>query len=158
LYVRLWTELGGSWTGNYADYTVTAAPFAAARAKLSSPSIASPLGGGTVTFTWTAGIAVSQYQLYVGSSAGATDYYLVAATTSLAATVTGIPTTGGSIYVRLQSSINGSWSYDDYSYTGATQSNSGPTLTTPTPSSTLTATTVTFTWTAGTNVTTWQLN
>ena len=33
--------------------------------------------------------------------------------------VTGLPTTGGAIWVRLSSNVDGGWQYLDYSYTAA---------------------------------------
>src|SRR5205085_1333853 len=82
--------------------------------------------------------------------------------------VSGLPTNGSTIYVRLLSWINGGWHINSYTYMAATTTPTPtptppptptPTtplpssITSPTPGSTLTSSSVTFTWTAGTGVT-----
>jgi hypothetical protein len=65
--------------------------------------------------------------------------------------VSGLPTDGRTIYVRLWSLIAGAWVFNDYTYTAATLVGPKAVLTTPPPGSTLTVTT-TFGWTAGSGV------
>jgi hypothetical protein len=78
--------------------------------------------------------------------------------TSLAATVAGLPTDGRPLYARLWSSINGTWVYNDYTYTARKSATTAPgQIATPPPSSTLTSSTVTFQWTGGTGATDYWL-
>ena len=88
---------------------------------MTSPAPGSQFGGSNVTFTWTSGTSVSARWLYVGSSSGGAELYnsnqLGATTTSL--TVSGLPTDGRTIYVRLWSQLPSGWSLLDYTYRAA---------------------------------------
>jgi len=112
-----------------------------------------------VKFQWTAGIAVTDYQLNLSAiSAGDSDLYLYKGT-ALTATATTLPANGAKVYARLYSKINGAWQYNDYQYTeGGTPTPA--TLTSPSPglSTVLGTTNVTFQWTAGIAVADYQLN
>ena len=145
--VRLYTYAGGSWLSS--DYTYTASGASSGgKAAMSSPTSGTTLTSSTVTFSWTAGSG-TEYWLFVGKAGGA-DIYNKSTGTSLSATVSGIPTGGGTINVRLWTLVNGTWVYNDYTYTGPAGGSSGKaTMSSPTPSTTLTSTTVTFQWTAG---------
>jgi trimeric autotransporter adhesin len=151
LYVRLWSLIGSSWS--YNDYTYTAA--ADTKAQMVSPTPGSTLTSSTVTFSWTAGTGVSQYHLYIGTTAGGANLYSLNQGTGLSVTISGLPTTGSTLYVRLWSLIGSSWSYNDYTYTAAAGTKAQ--MVSPTPGSTLTSSTVTFTWTAGTGVSQYHL-
>jgi len=96
-------------------------------AQMTSPVAGSTLTTGTAGFQWSAGTAVSAYWLYVGSSAGASNYQNSGnlGGSALTRTVSGLPTNGSTIYVRLYSSIGGAWQYTDYTYTAYYSSNSG---------------------------------
>jgi Subtilase family len=146
LYVRLWSLIFGSWQFN--DYTYTAAT--AQKAVLTTPTPGSILPGSSTTFNWTTGNLVSQYWLYVGTSAGGSDLYNQSAGTNHSATVTGLPTDGRTIFVRLWSLIGSGWQFNDYTYTAA--STQIAVLTTPAPGSVLSSASVTFGWTAGAGV------
>jgi hypothetical protein len=121
------------------------------------PTPGSQLTGSSATFDWTAGTGVTAYKLYVGTS-GAGSYNLLnsGSITALTAGVTGIPSNGVSVNVRLFSEINGTWQYQDYTYT-ETGTPAPAVLSTPTAGSTLAATGATFTWTTGTGVTAYYL-
>ena len=73
------------------------------------------------TFTWAAnGAAVTEWWLYVGSSAGEHDLHDSGSLDeSLSTTVTGLPTDGRTIHVRLWYLIAGSWQSADYLYVAA---------------------------------------
>jgi len=110
----------------------------------------SPVPGSTftssgVTFSWSAGSATA-YILLVGSSPNGSDIYNSGQVQVLSATVNNIPTNGQAIYVTLASLVNGSWTFESYTYT-AFNSSAIPTPTpaptpapTPTPTPTLTLT------------------
>jgi hypothetical protein len=151
IFVRLWSLIGAGW--QFRDYTYTAANLVTS-GQISSPAAGSTLSGSTVTFTWTPGTGVSQYDLYVGSSLGATDLYVASHGTATSGTVSGLPMDGRAIFVRLWSLTSAGWLFRDRTYTAA------PTLaqiTSPAPSSRLAGSTVTFSWTTGGGVTFYDL-
>jgi hypothetical protein len=110
-----------------------------AKASMTSPSPGSTLAGSTATFTWSAGSGVSQYSLAVGTTgAGSANLYNRSTGTARSAAVTGLPTNGSTVYVRLWSLIGGAWQWNDYTYraaggTGTPAPTTAPTAT-PRPS------------------------
>jgi len=142
IYVRLWTQINGVWS--YNDYTYT--ELGGSKAVMSTPVPGSTLSGPTVTFTWASGLSASAYWLDVGTVQGQGNIY-AATTAFLSQTVSGIPTNGATIYVRLWTRIYPNWGYSDYTYTAA--SGTKAVMSTPVPGSTLSGSTVTFTWSAG---------
>jgi len=110
--VRLWTLLGGTW--QYNDYAYTAA--GAAAAAISSPGPGSTLSGSTVTFTWSAGPGASAYWLDVGTAQGQGTVYGANVGLATSQVVSGIPTNGSVIYVRLWTLLGGVWQFHDYSF------------------------------------------
>ncbi len=154
LYVRLRSFINGAW--QYTDYTFIEAGTAVA-ATLTSPVSGSTLAGPSATFSWSAGSGVTLYQLLIGTT-GAGSYNIFGGpyTPATSATVTGIPTGGGYIYVRVRSFINGVWQYSDYILIEA-GTPAKAVLSSPVPGSTLPGTSATFSWTAGSGVTLFQL-
>ncbi len=125
---------------------------------ITNPVAGSTLSGDTVTFEWTAsGTQVSQWWLYVGTNQGGRDIYDSGSLgTSLFETVTGLPTDGSQVFVRLWYRAGGTWQFVDSQYTAATSGT--PEITTPAPGSVLTGDNVTFEWTAnGAAVAQWWL-
>ncbi len=120
VYVRLWSRIGDAWP--YYDYAVTAtsAGTTAQPAQLTSPAAGSVLAGSTATFQWTVGTGVAEYWLWLGSTPGGSDLYDQSLGTELGATVTGLPTNGSVVYVRLWSRIAWEWMYYDYAVTATT--------------------------------------
>ncbi len=114
---------------------------------LTSPLVNATLDGAAVTFAWTAhNQPVTEWWLYVGSTEGAQDIYNsqgLGATTSLV--VSGLPTDGRTLYVRLWYRIGGFWEFTDEQFTAATFA--APSLTSPLPHSTLDRSSATFEWT-----------
>ena len=122
LYARLYSKINGAWQWN--DYTYTeATPLPAVLIVPPSPAPGSTLAGSSATFSWSAGVGVTQYEFRLGTTVpGSSDVYnsADAATTSLTTgLVSGIPTNGVTLYARLYSKINGAWQYIDYTYTEA---------------------------------------
>jgi hypothetical protein len=113
VHVRLWALIGGTWRP-VNDYRYTA-PLSAKAAML-TPANGSTNGSASVTFTWDAGVGVSQYALWVGSASNSADLYARVEGTNLTRTVTGLPVDGRSLFVRLWSFINGEWLSNDYGY------------------------------------------
>jgi hypothetical protein len=156
IYVRLHSLIGGGWQFN--DYTLTAASLVSQKAQLTSPADGSTLAGSTATFQWTAGSGVAQYWLYVGSSPGGLDIANWDMGDGRSIFLSGLPTNGLPIYVRLHSLINGGWQFNDYTLTAQS-----PVLTpkaqllTPVSGSVLSSSNVTFQWTVGTAATQYWL-
>jgi serine protease len=114
-----------------------------------SPANGSTFGSTNVTFTWSLGTGNSQYFLYVGNSPGSSEYfysYISGGSTA----VSGLPTDGRNVYVRLWSLNNGQWLFNDYNYQGcACGGNQLPKITSPANTSKFGSTSVNFSWTAG---------
>jgi uncharacterized protein (TIGR03437 family) len=81
-----------------------------------SPSPSSVLQSEFVTFAWNPGSLVTTYSLKVGNSPGGTEFYAGNSFVPSAA-VSGLPSDGTTVYVRLSSLIAGVWQDNDYSYT-----------------------------------------
>jgi hypothetical protein len=154
LNVRLYSLIKGAW--QYIDYTYTET-IPAVPAIMSSPTPGSALTGSSATFTWTVGTQVTQYDLHIGTTGVGSSNIFAGTVTGQSKTITGIPTTGGTLNVRLYSLISGAWQYNDYTYTEESPATPA-TMSTPTPGSALTGSSATFTWTAGTQVTQYDLH
>jgi len=125
-------------------------------AALTSPTPSSTLTGASVTFTWSAGTGVEDYELLIGSyGVGSADLYNSGPTLSTSETVT-LPTIGATIYVRFRQMISGLWQQTDFTYTEF-GSPSPATITSPAAGSTLSSANTTFTWTGGVGVTDYVL-
>ncbi len=145
IYVRLQTVINGT-TSLYNSYTYT--EFTQSASAITSPVPGSTLTSASTTFTWNAGPGgVTGYYLHVGTSPGAADLVNIGPLSGTSTTVN-LPTNGATIYVGLQTVINGTTSlFNSYTYTEFTQS--GSAITSPVPGSTLTSASTTFTWNAG---------
>jgi hypothetical protein len=126
-----------------------------------SPAPNSTLSGPSATFQWTPSGPATAYWIDVGSAVGGNQYYQSGSlpTSTLSATVTGLPTDGvSSVYVRMYSLIAGQWVHNDYTYTAFNGAAALGVLTTPPPGSTLTGSTVTFGWAAGSGAASYWLD
>jgi hypothetical protein len=85
-------------------------------AQITSPAPGATLTSTSQVFTWNAGTGVAAYRLTIGATAGGTNIYNGASTTSLSASVSGLSNDGQMLYVRLFSSIDGVWQSRDYTY------------------------------------------
>jgi hypothetical protein len=140
IYARVYTKNNG--TLYYNDYTYTAAVKAPV---LTSPAPGGTLTGTTATFTWTAS-GGQGYWLFVGTTGvGSKNIIDTGEQTATSATVSGLPSNGTKLYVRVYSRVNGTLYYNDYTYTSYMEP---PVLTSPTPGSTLGGASETFTWSA----------
>jgi len=147
VHVRLWSLIGGNW--QFSDYAYTAATASSARAEITTPAPGSTFTASTLLFQWTGGVGVSQYWLSISRSLGGSEIYDHDRGTSLTASVADLPMTGGTLYVRLWSLMNGGWQFKDYEYIATTRTGERAELMVPAPSATLTASTVAFEWTGG---------
>jgi hypothetical protein len=105
--------------GSGASRTVTGT--GGAPAKITTPTPGSTLGSSSATFNWTTGTGVSQYFLYLGTTAAGNEIYGQSQGTNRSVKVTGIPTNGHTIYVMLWSSIGGNWQTESYTYKAASK-------------------------------------
>jgi hypothetical protein len=122
---------------------------------LTAPSPSSLLTGATVTFKWSAGTGVTQYDLHLSAvAAGDSELYSSGRVTRTYTTVSGLPTNGKPIFARLYSVINGILVYNDYTYSTGSLAN----LTSPAPGSLLMNSSVKFTWSAGVGVAQYDLH
>ncbi len=120
VYVRLWSEINGSWY--YNDYNYRAfsgggsGGSATALAQMLSPAPGSTFTSSTVTFNWSAGIGVGEYWLYLGTSPGASNLYNRSQGLNRSVTVYNLPVNGQPIYATLWSSTSTGWQYQIYTY------------------------------------------
>ena len=142
IYVRLSTNIAGIW--QFFDYTYTAATVVT-KAVMISPTPSSTLPGATVTFTWT-NTGSSQYSVDIGTAFAGNNITTGSVGTATSKTVSGIPTNGGTIYVRLWTTINGVPQGNDYTYTAASQNSPKAVMISPVPSTTLTGSAIRFIW------------
>lgn len=159
LYVRLFSAINGTWY--FQDYSYRAAsPPAPQPATMASPLQGTMLPSSTVTFQWNAAAGATLYQVFVGNSVGAFDlgYYPTTGTTGTSTTVTGLPTDGRTIYVRLNTAINGVWYHLDYTYIAGSATPATPaSIASPANGGTLTGSSVTFQWNAATGASLYQV-
>lgn len=157
LYVRLNSYIGGTWW--YNDYLYIASSPAAAPAAMTVPaSNGDTLAGSSFTFAWSRGLNVSQYRIWVGTMVGSNNISNQGTSLLQSATVTGLPTDGSTIYVRLFSYLDGAWTYVDYQYVTTNIDHGEATMTTPAVNgATLTGSSYTFAWNMGTNVSQYRL-
>jgi hypothetical protein len=141
VWVRLWTAFGSVWQFWDYQYKVFGT-----NAEIVSPTPGSSLTGANVTFTWSAAPGASEYWLSVGSAAGANDIYSKSQGLSTSATISGLPTNGATLYVRLTTHAGFLWPYNDYTYKAAWGDIAY--ILTPAPAATLGGTSATFTWSA----------
>ena len=83
---------------------------------LITPTPGSTLGGSSVAFTWSPRAGPTQYKLWLGTTPDPANLYSSGATTATTETVSGLPTTGATVYARLYSYVNGVWVCNSYSY------------------------------------------
>ena len=152
VYVRLWWLRAGAW--DFADFMYTAATsVAATNPQITQPAAGTTLADATQVFQWSAGTSISQYWLTVGNSPGATDLYSQDQGLNLSASVSGLPTDGRALHVRLWWLRAGSWLSTDVQFTAATTvAATNPQISQPAPGTTLTSATQVFQWSPGTSV------
>jgi len=117
VWVRLWSRINGVWT--FTDQQYTAAKPAAAQ--LTSHHAGSTLTSTSPLFTWSAGVGATAYWLDIGSVRGGAEYYSNYQGTFQSRRVSGLPSNGGQLWLRLWSYINGAWTFVDYPLTAYRQ-------------------------------------
>jgi hypothetical protein len=147
VWIRLWTNFSGTW--QFIDYQYTSATGGGGGATMVSPAPNTTLGGASQTFVWTTAAGATQYAIYAGSSVGAYNYFsgLLSGTSG---NVTGLPTNGSTVWIRLWTNFGGTWQFIDYPYTAVTGGGGGSpaTMTSPAPGSALAGASQAFSWTS----------
>jgi serine protease len=154
LYVTLFSKINGAWEPASYTYTEGGSPVLAA---MSSPTPGGTFFNSSVNFTWTAGGGPTAYWLYIGTEGvGSANLYDSGGLHGTSVSVTGLPTSGATVYVTLFSQINGAWQPVHYVYTEASPP-AQSTITSPASGATLSGSSVTFSWTAGSQVSAYWL-
>ena len=107
LYVSLY-GLAGSWT---VQDTATYTAANVTKAAITTPPKGSTFTDTTVTFGWTAETGATSYQIWVGSTPGASDL-AVRTTSALTSTISGLPNNSQAVYVTLYG-LTDSWTVQD---------------------------------------------
>ena len=153
VYVTLYSLISGSWTSN--AYTYTAFGGSSAKGVITTPTPGSQLNANRVTFIWTAGTGATAYWLDVGNAPFGNQWYQSGNLGNvLTTTAPNLPADGSTLYVTLYSLVGGQWLSNSYTYTAAP----GGVMQTPVPFSTLSGTSATFTWSAGTGISSYELD
>jgi hypothetical protein len=115
IYVTLYSQIGGVWSGN--AYTYTALNATSGLAAMQSPTPGTGLSGTSATFTWSQDPNATAYWVDIGSSAGGNNVYSSGNLgTALSTTVYTLPANGSTIYVSLYSYVGGQWVNNPVTY------------------------------------------
>ncbi len=82
---------------------------------MTNPAPDSTLTSATVAFRWT-NVGAVQYYLYIGTTRGGRQIYSGNQGRATSRVVSGLPTNGSTIYVRLWTRTAAGWRYHDYTY------------------------------------------
>ena len=82
-----------------------------------APSPGSALSGSAMTFRWSPATGAVEYSLMVGTGKGLGDILSETAVPGTEFRVTGVPTDGSAVYVRLKAMVGGDAVFNDYVYT-----------------------------------------
>lgn len=158
VYVTVSSQVDNGWAQQ--SYTLRAPgstqPPVTTPAQLTSPAAGTILSG-SVTFTWDAGVGVTQYALTVGTRSGWVDLAQVYRMPNEARSATvNIPATGNLVFVSLQSLVNpGGWQGHTYYFSTPNQNAWVPYTTAPAQllpvGGAVSGPTTTLQWTPGTN-------
>ena len=83
---------------------------------LTSPAPGATFAAREQLFSWNAGVLVTRYKIDVGSAPGGSDLFAGTLGTALQQLVTGLPSDGRAIHVRLSSEIGGVLQSTDYAF------------------------------------------
>jgi hypothetical protein len=87
--------------------------------RITQPVPGSTLSASSETFSWSEGAGVSAYWLEAGTTPGGTQIFSGTPVTQRSATVSGLPTNGSTVYIRLWSLKRSGWQCNDYTYVAA---------------------------------------
>jgi len=157
VYATLYSKSNGVWQSN--SYVYYESGPRLAQLTSPTPGLSTILGPTGVTFQWTTGAEVADYQLNLSAiGQGQSELYSYKGTAT-SAVVSALPANGATVYATLYSKISGVWQWNAYQYTES-GTPTPATLTSPTPGLTtiLGTSSVLFQWTAGGGASEFQLN
>jgi hypothetical protein len=127
------------------------------KAHLISPAPGSTFTGNSVTFTWSSASGAKAYGLGVGTSQANDNIFNQELGLATSQTVSGIPTDGSTIWVRLVTQGIGSIGWTDYQFTAFRNGNKAVMIS-PASGAVLAGSSVTFSWLIGTGSSSTQLD
>ncbi len=111
VFVRIWYKTGGVWSNFDAEYTAADEP---ALPAVTAPASGASLAGQSQRFDWTfSGLVIEASWLYLGSTAGGSDFGAISTSTATSTVVNGLPTDEREIFARLYFRVSGSWYFVD---------------------------------------------
>lgn len=119
VYLTLWSLINGAWQSASRWFYTDEIDTKSRPARLTSPSNTSTLASTDVTFEWDAGLEVTDYAMWIGSTPSGYDLYAALEGDARSRTVT-LPGDGRRVYVTLWSHINGQWQSNGWWFTAAT--------------------------------------
>ncbi|MDA1257673.1 MAG: DUF4157 domain-containing protein, partial [Chloroflexi bacterium] len=130
IYVRLNYFSGGRWSSMDTAYQV---PAGLVEPEITSPKSGSALVGGSATFEWTGNSAVDDFRLTAGKDPGSPDIFDAnkLSSSDRSISVSGIPTDGLPVFVRLWWLVNDVWAFNDYAYSSPSDALTVPSGTPP---------------------------
>jgi uncharacterized protein YkwD len=99
--------------------TPTQPPASSGPALISSPADGSALSGANQTFSWSAVTGGLEYFFYAGTAPGSNNIVGRSVGSSTSTTVTNLPISGTTVYVRLWTRFSNGWQYRDFTYVAA---------------------------------------
>ena len=150
--VTLYSLISGSWVSNAYTYTAFSPN---SNAVITTPTPLSTLNANSVTFNWTAGTGATSYWLDVGNVAGGNQWYQSGNLGNVLTTTPNLPADGSTLYATLYSLVGGQWVS---SFSTTYKAAPGAVMQSPAPYSTLSGASATFTWSAGTGITSYELD
>ena len=130
------------------------------RAQAVSTAAIDTLPGSIVTFTWTGTAGARSYLLMVGTALGKGDIFNQNLGLALSQTVTGIPTDGSLVYVKVLTEVgsppNTTWNWNNSIFRAASTDGAAEMIS-PAPGTILSGSSVQFSWTNGWDATSYIL-
>ena len=111
------TRLGSS--GGSTAPAPTPTPVASTKATMTSPTPGTQLSSSSVTFRWSSASGALEYFIYIGTTAGSNNILGRSTGVSTSTSVSGLPTDGRTLFVRLWTRTSSGWQYNDYTYRAA---------------------------------------
>jgi hypothetical protein len=121
-YLRMWTEINGSWSNHYVDTTFTTGTAPATLATIITPANGATNVSPSTAFTWNQVSDAQAYYIWIGSQKGLSDVWNSGSINVSLSSIT--PPVGKlqgntSYFLRMWTEINGAWTshYVDTTFT-----------------------------------------
>jgi len=156
VYFRLWSYIAyQGWKYKDYEYQSVSLGAASAPAEILSPVPGSVVSSSPLQISWSPGVRVGGYYLYIGSSPGAADLYVKYFPNNGVRTVSvNVPINGASLHVRIWSYLSeGRWEFKDYTFSTAGNQTIVPAkMTSPVPGTLISQDQPGFQWDKGEGV------